>query len=407
MPHIPNALFDITAQQIVQLLRIKTGNTSEATLKDITSLSYKQWEERGNKQGLLLQDILVELVLTPKEIEKEACVLLGNILKSYPDWSRKLCFENGYPLHLALKDGKLDMFDLLMEHQAEAGVYSFTENDQGKMEGHILLEVAVSCQKNHRYQEVIMNTALQAYPFAQKDKDFVLIQAVQNKNLGAVRALVQHGATLSYKNSNDAHALTLACAQEPNVTTNNMIRHLLTTKDVELFINEGWDEADPRSAMHNACFYNNVEAIAMLVDKGAWIESPNDKHKRCPTPLMMACYDAQQESIKWLLANGGDARAQDRDGYNALHWLAKIEYHNDTMEEETSATRTCALMLLQAGASLEEKDKAGLTPIDLAERKEKKLLACFLLEQHIRDGIKDVDTKKGKVRQQPPKPHKM
>src|SRR5690606_28609038 len=237
--------------------------------------------------------------------------------------------------------------------------YTSAEENADGLGGKSLLDVAVSCSKNHRIQEVIMETVLQAFPFNQQDKDFALYQACQEMNLGGVKALVNHGATLAYLSKEAGNALVVVCLLgKPSPQVSVIVRWLLKTKDVEKYLNEGWDKETPLSALHEASCKNNIEIICMLIEQGAWVESPEPKHQKTTTPLMMASYQMQHDAMLVLLQHGANTLACDQQGRNALHYLSDGDVLFDAEdEEEFLRMKPCALTLIKHGALLNEQDK--------------------------------------------------
>jgi len=72
-----------------------------------------------------------------------------------------------------------------------------------------------------------------------------------------------------------------------------------------------------------------------------------------------------------LLAHGADANARDANGRTALHLLA-----------ERGSGDAAIRALFEAGASLDAKDKDGMTPLDLARKAERKNALDTLLALH-------------------------
>ncbi|KAF2967459.1 hypothetical protein GQX73_g6087 [Xylaria multiplex] len=76
------------------------------------------------------------------------------------------------------------------------------------------------------------------------------------------------------------------------------------------------------TALHCAAVYNNVEALGVLLDLGADIESVDDQHA---TPLLLACLRGNVQTSKALLERGAnpDHVAIKATRYRALHLAAR------------------------------------------------------------------------------------
>lgn len=73
------------------------------------------------------------------------------------------------------------------------------------------------------------------------------------------------------------------------------------------------------SAVHYAAFYGNYEIIEALLEKGVDVNSINDIGQ---TPLMIAAYYGNAKTVKTLLLRGADIKIRDKAGMSAVD-LAK------------------------------------------------------------------------------------
>lgn len=107
-----------------------------------------------------------------------------------------------------------------------------------------------------------------------------------------------------------------------------------------------------KQPMHYAVYYNQEEALALLLAAGADV---NAADKTGMTPLHVAALMGKKSTL-WLLANGADLAKRDVFGDRPSHTAAM-------------GGRTRVLTALhRAGDSLTEKNEAGLTPSDLATK---------------------------------------
>lgn len=81
------------------------------------------------------------------------------------------------------------------------------------------------------------------------------------------------------------------------------------------------------------------------------------------TALHLACKYADSKGVRILLERGAEVNACDRDGNRTpLHYLA-VQDEYGKHEAPGGETRKCALLLLEAGASVIRKDNEGITPL--------------------------------------------
>lgn len=82
-----------------------------------------------------------------------------------------------------------------------------------------------------------------------------------------------------------------------------MIKELLT---VDYTDNRGY------SALHYAAYYNQVDALKLLLKEGA---DPNMRDSEGMTPALVACKDESQEAcLRILVDNGGDLEIRNNEG---------------------------------------------------------------------------------------------
>lgn len=190
------------------------------------------------------------------------------------------------------------------------------------------------------------------------------------------------------------------------------------------------DDGTPTSALFAGASSGSIDRMSAAVERGASVNARNDFNW---TPLMMAVFYDQQRSVSWLIKHGahvndcadsgvtslleaarvgdeqilddlidagGDIRATDSSGRNALIFsieclhgttvlrdlLARglspdwAEHDGQTplMQAAASGKVQFADILLAHGANLHAKDHAGHTPLDLAEMSHDDPMIAFL-----------------------------
>ena len=87
-------------------------------------------------------------------------------------------------------------------------------------------------------------------------------------------------------------------------------------------------DGDGWQAVHHAAFHGNIQALEMLWDKGANINTAVYAFKH--TPLTLAALRGKTETVQWLGEKGANPAALDHLGFDALQ-LATIGMHLNTV----------------------------------------------------------------------------
>lgn len=190
------------------------------------------------------------------------------------------------------------------------------------------------------------------------------------------------------------------------------------------------DDGTPTSALFAGATVGSIDRMNAAVERGASVNSRNDFNW---TPLMMAVFYDQQSSVTWLIKHGaqvndcadsgvtalleaarvgderilddlieagGDIRATDTSGRNALHFAIEClhgttvmrdllsrglpsdwaEHDGQTplMQAAASGNVQFAEMLLADGANLHATDHDGHSPLDLAQMAHDDPMIAFL-----------------------------
>lgn len=111
--------------------------------------------------------------------------------------------------------------------------------------------------------------------------------------------------------------------------------------------------ANPHNCMFAIVWYDDAEAAALFKSHGADIDDSSIGE----TPLLAAFNWKRFAVAEWLLANGANPNAADKQGNTALHHAVKKKYPLPQIE-----------LLLRYGANPNLTNQAGVSPMMLAER---------------------------------------
>jgi ankyrin repeat protein len=121
-----------------------------------------------------------------------------------------------------------------------------------------------------------------------------------------------------------------------------------------------------RTPLHLAILGGHADGVRMLADAGADL---NAKDLQTQTPLAMAGVRGQEEVVALLIAKGADLEAQNDYG-----WTALVE-----AVREMGGIRVIR-QLVEAGADINSKDKAGSDALELAAWRGSGEVVDYLLE---------------------------
>lgn len=111
-------------------------------------------------------------------------------------------------------------------------------------------------------------------------------------------------------------------------------------------------------ALLNSVVYDDVEPVKSLLAQGAPLDG---KDKDGWTPLMWAVWGGSVNVVQFLINKGASlAEKNDVAEHNALH-ISLIQYKNERDMEIVQ-------LLVSNGAPLDERNRDGLTPQELAEK---------------------------------------
>ena len=151
-----------------------------------------------------------------------------------------------------------------------------------------------------------------------------------------------------------------------------IVRKYLNDTDHVIDIN--WRGGDlGQSALHAACFWDNVDIIKILLDHGADIDLPTLRYKN--TPLMLACDYARLKTIKLLLNHGANVNARNNVGESPLHracnddWSYYVSSTTNSSNDDAKTRLECVEELIAYGADASIENKNGETALDIIGKK--------------------------------------
>ena len=280
------------------------------------------------------------------------------------------------PLHLAVSEGHLDICQMLLERNADVRVRDKSGNTAlhfAASEGHLetsrlLLERGADI--NSQNDEGLT-------PLQQASR------GMRKGYLNIVHFWLDHGANWDSRDGQGNTALHFAASKgcleaahillERGAEINSQNDEGLTPLqqasrgmrkgclDIMCFLLDNGANGDARdkhgnTALHCAASEGHLETSRLLLERGADINSQNDKGL---TPLQQASRGMQKgyrDIMCFLLDHGANGDARDKHGNTALHFAAS-EGHLETSR-----------LLLERGADINSQNDEGLTPLQQASR---------------------------------------
>jgi ankyrin repeat protein len=223
--------------------------------------------------------------------------------------------------------------------------------------GRTPVEVAASCRRPKLVR------------FLSLAPNYLLHQAAIQGNADIVWFLLQHGASIDEKD--DTGATPLHYASQYGRT--EVVYELCMGKAA---INTPYpDDDDNYRPLHLAAKAGNEAVINALLLNGEDITVKTNLKRR--TALHIACMHGNVRAVRYLLEEGCNIDAQDRDGMSALHHAAR------------EGRLRSAKLLLHYNADTEIKDSCGRTAADQANgcSHQKAIMCChkkvtYAIESH-------------------------
>jgi ankyrin repeat protein len=184
-----------------------------------------------------------------------------------------------------------------------------------------------------------------------EDTDFkslgaLLLEAAARRDSHEVGVLLAAGADPNYGGADGVTALHHAAKAGDAATLEALLSHPKILVDAP--------DEDKTTPLMEAARAGQTSAIEKLIAKGA-DHKLADKHHR--NALMIAAHNNKPDAIRLLIKKGADANAQTEDGgYTALHFATSRSHY------------AAVIALAEGGADPTIPNKAGITPLDLAQR---------------------------------------
>ncbi len=296
------------------------------------------------------------------------------VAKLSPDLNARGFFDEVTALHLASRDGYVEVVRVLLENGADANardISKWTPLRRALDEGHSHVEVA----------RVLIEHG--ADVSAQGVDDWMPLHwAARRGQAHLVQVLVEHGADITAK---DVYGWTPwhRASDEGHVEVIQvLLPHMLAVASPRMDMSTplraaprgemvGFMRTILKSSSYASVLKENSSILFHWALRGglAFLKHSADTRAQDKlTPLHLASRDGYVVVALALLEHGADARAQDDDGSTPLH-LASRGGHVEV-----------ALALLKHGAGASAQDKAGSTPLHLALQRKHVVVALALLE---------------------------
>lgn len=172
------------------------------------------------------------------------------------------------------------------------------------------------------------------------------------------------------RRNNIVEAFKVIC-KDQRVKTYSRQRFLLSARDGNSFqcisfwklhgndLFQSYD-ADNRSCAHLAALAGDVDTLIFFVSQESALQALVDKDRR--TPLFLAVQEQHTDAVTLLLQKGSDRSHQDMFGMIPLHLAVDLGHFEIV---KLLARRNDG----EASESLNVRNKKGLRPVDLAERR--------------------------------------
>jgi ankyrin repeat protein len=216
--------------------------------------------------------------------------------------------------------------------------------------------MTIWCSNARRGRSSAIFLATAALALAQTNP---LLDAVRERRLDRVRALVTGGADVNARDPQDQTALLLACTGSASeyrvIGANSSIVRLLVERgaDVNAHDREGWT---PLLKLMNL-WADDLPLAELLVSKGANVNAHLNDGR---TALMLAAHLGKDDRVRLLLSNGADVNAHAQNGATALMDASTIQWDDASMN--------VIKLLIATRADVNAKDRDGRTAADRAGR---------------------------------------
>ncbi|PBD16217.1 MULTISPECIES: ankyrin repeat domain-containing protein [unclassified Wolbachia] len=316
-----------TDNDALLLKAIKNGNNRKFRkyLKDCTDISSIK-DEKGN-------NILHFIASLEK---KQKCKFLGTLIKTVTkeDLAQLINSENQTPFQVALinkvtkekhesntirsNDNTLKFLTKLLEHGASSDNLELSteelqnlKEEQKTYYRNFLEKLAEQGKKSKLKPEIRINTEAKIKEIIphtintpDSNDNYLLHPVIKNSDKKLFKELLEKGADISLKDTDGNNALHLIVKPETKQKL-KLLNILLETGQKEQFIKAVNDKKEGQTPLH--------QILQRIQEK-----SENRSLKKFEKTK-------RYETLELLLKNGADITVQDKDGKNALHYIALLK----------------------------------------------------------------------------------
>ena len=258
------------------------------------------------------------------------------------------------PLHLAAKHGHFDVCQTLIEKNHSlvhsTSTLGFTPLHEAAVGGHTeIIELLIENEADIETTDIVGATPLLNSVFKDQEKAF--------------RALLKAGANINAVEENLNNILHAAASTQSKMSFMFNNKNVLE-KIKPLILKTNKAECTP---LHKAAQSGNAEVAELLLKHGAAVEA---RDKNGFTPLHTAASFNQTKVVDVLLRSGANKEARDSINMATPLYFPSVAGYMEVVK-----------VLVDSGAGLEEKDETGGTPLSFATRKQRSLVAEYLLSK--------------------------
>ncbi|WP_264705026.1 ankyrin repeat domain-containing protein [Wolbachia endosymbiont (group A) of Gymnosoma rotundatum] len=366
-----------TIQDNDNTLKFLTKLLEHGASSDNLGLSTKKLQDLKEEQKTYYRNFLEKLAEQGKKSKLKPEIRINTeakIKEIIPHTINTPDSNDNYQLHLAIKDNDKERFEELLQKGADI---SLKDTD-----GNNALHLIVKPETKQKLE--LLNILLKA---GQKEQ---FIKAVNDKNKEGQTPLYQLLQRIQEK------------SKEPSLK--NKIKNVVKKefkdtgryKTLELFLQNGADitvqDKDEKNALHYIASFKGEQKVACLkltLGKDEFSKAINAVNGKEQTPLHQllqhikeknedrSCTDRKFEktnrykALELFLQNGADITVQDKDGKNALHYIAsfKGEQKVTCLELILGLVKNGTISKDKLGKAINAKNGEGNTPLELALKK--------------------------------------